>query len=288
MSKFQGSAGFQTTNYTLVSQNLSGDKQSGPSFTQVFEGTRVALDALRRQFQNAGARVELTAPAGKATLSVTWASNGPSGLNPAGDPMASASSETPTDRWSIDSEPHQISVWKNPGVDEEAAKYASPGYPQEFINPDTNEVSSGKPAYRKGIEYQVSVGKAYPYTRSDFPKGYDVYQNLIRGEEYWNSDVPVVSLSRTYSLNYTGAAFPVSLKTRVYTRSALIRTFGIPAIVADKIPADPTTPAIESDLIWGWRQRRQSDQYNLATRRVEESRSWEFAAWSRAFYDIVQ
>lgn len=286
MSKFQGSAGFQTTNYTLVSQNLSGDRQSGPSFTQVFEGTRVALDALRRQFQNAGARVELTAPAGKATLSVTWASNGPSGLNPAGDPTASAASETPTDRWSIDSEPHQISVWKNPGVDEEAVKFAA--QIGNFKNPDTNDIITGKAAFRKGIEYEVAAGNAFPFSLSIYPVGFSVYQALVRGEEYWNSDVPIVSLSRTYSLNYTGAAFPVSLKTRVYTRSALIRTFGIPAIVADKIPADPTTPAIESDLIWGWRQRRQSDQYNLATRRVEESRSWEFAAWSRAFYDIVQ
>jgi len=262
--------------YALVSQSATGDKQAGSTFTQVFSGTRVALDALRASVQAAGARVDMTAEAGLAKLSVTWVSSPPAGMDPTANPQATAAAEVPTDRWSLDTEPVQISVWRNPGLDAEANAYTAGGaFPTEH----------GR--YRKQIEEAVAAGDAYPFSETAQPLGYQVYLALIRGEEYWETDRPTLSLSRTYSLNYSGPALALSLKTRVYTRDALIRDFSIPSAVASKIPTDPTTPAIASDQVWGWHQRRQSDQYNIGTRRTEESRSWGFAAWSRAFYEVI-
>lgn len=283
MIKAQGDDFFNTYGYALVSEEVTFDKFTGRAWTQNYEGTRPALNALSILFGNAGGRTSLSTPGGKATLSVVWS------RNPGSNPLAPPSPpELPVDRWEFTSEPYQISIFKRPDVAAEAATFL---HTSESIVPPATQVVvyKGPAAYRKLIQDSVDAGLSVPFESDsvNYPFGSKVFTELVRGDESWETKRLVLSRTRSYSPDYLGTPRPVSLYTPVYTRGSLISEFNIPSQIASRIPSDPTSPPPPSGTVWGWREKSCSEGYSTGSRKIEERREWDFAAWSTFLYTIL-
>lgn len=72
---------------------------------------------------------------------------------------------------------------------------------------------------------------------------------------------------------------------KFYSTAALVRAFGVPGAIAEKLPiAGDVTP---NNTAWGWMERQDTSIITPVFNQAEEVKDWVFAAWSTLLYDYV-
>jgi hypothetical protein len=176
------------------------------------------------------------------------------------------------DRWEIDTEWEQRSLFALPQADAEMSAYSNAG-------------STGRAAYKKMIEDAVSNGdNALSVTEGAYPYAYVIFRLMSRGVEAYEVRRPVIRRRRTVALQW---ATPITLdqNENVYTTAKLITTFAIPALVQLQLPANPAVTPI--DCAWAWKTRTQASSSVPALNKTEEQTEWVFAAWPTKYYTLI-
>ena len=248
-----GSPSFVASGVTLVSTRPVFDQGNGNTWEYTYEGTSSGIASQAADMQSAGARttVDNSGPISRLVASFVR------------DPNESASAEVPFDVWNISNEEYQVSVFATTRAIEEAGVYTS------------------RAQYRSDIEEAVRAGEPYPLSTTEYPAGEYIYNLLSQGIDTQPQKLPVLSRSRTYSLSYTGTPHRVTVSPVVYTRTALVRDFGIVSPLADRIPLDPST-TLPTGFVWGWYLVREDFSYQRerSALKVTENLGWRFGAWN--------
>lgn len=288
----QNTGAFSLTGWQRVGRRVVTNQPTGAQWEFLYEGTKANLVPLADNLADKGARITLEIKPGKSTLSALW------GYDPGESPEtgAPATGETPSDRFELAWEPHQINIFSLPKVIAEAKTFSGLSAPTPG---GTSTTSTGAAAYKYVLENAAKNGEPFPFgpvTGADsttilynYPTAQYIWENyLAKGVYHWDGSRPVVRRIREYSLTYdiTRPTSTVTMTTPVYTRAKLIQEFGIPLNFANRIPLDPTDDKPGQNEIFGWRFRSFHYGYDVGTRKVSESSEWEFASWSRGLYTI--
>ena len=266
----------------LVDTRVNTDPINGSTWVYTYEGSEWGVQLMAATVLAYGAKTETTANGGKCKMVATFSVDPATASNPA--------AETPKDRYRLDWEIVQVSLWGSPKVINELLY-------------DSNPAET-----KKLIVDAAAAGQRFPspLTPGVYPACYEVFCKLVAGGEYKEIKRPVLSRIRTYSANY-----PVRLQVQqrefVWTTASLISAFAIPADIQAVLPLDPPldeTPRRLSDPnstvtgntsltgtepmgIWSWKLRGLSLDYQSATRRWEEVATWAFSAWDKDLYIVV-
>lgn len=247
-----GSSGFASGEWVLVAQGASKDQDNRETWVQEFEGTQNGIEALRLTF-GSGVVVNTTfLPGGRSRLVASW-------------PYNPDSTETPVDVWEYEESATQPSIWTHPNV---APVLTS--------------------TYKSTIEEALKVNGANPYASATSGTDWvfrNVYDRLLRGTEGWEANKPFIRRVRSFSGSY-GSPATLTLTTTVYSRSSLISTWSVPSDFQPRIPANPSWTA-PAQTTWGWRKGPQTSAYNRATRRWEETTTFEGNFWDASLYTFV-
>lgn len=249
----QANSDFGTNGYALVRQRESVGADGRSIWVREFEGTQDGMDNLRADLAGLSlSRDVLFIPGGKSSLSVVY-------------PYDPGSAEVPVDVWDYEEVAAQPSIWTHPSV--------------------APVVTA---AYKSAIDNALRDNSANPYASatsgSDFVMR-NVFDRLQRGTDAWESNKPFVRRTRSFSGGY-GSPATLTLTSTVYSRSSLISTFSVPSDFQPRIPANPSWTA-PTQTTWGWRKGPQSSSYNRATRRWEESFTFEGNFWDNALYTFI-
>lgn len=270
------SAGTLAAQCDLVEQRISSDPKTGSTWVLTYEGSELGVKTMAATLISYGARIETTVDGGKAKLVATFAKD------PDGDSITNPAAEVPIDRWELDWEMVQISIWSIPSVTRELVKYSNDSLGLYNVS-----------QIKKKITDAVQAGEEYPFTDlSTYPNMYRVYNKLLSGAEYYETKRPVLTRVRTYSDKYPYRTRVVQ-REFVYTTATLISAFQVPQDIQDVLPFDPPDSDIplttKGDVAgtWSWKIRGERLAYQVATRRFEENTTWAFAAWDNELYEVV-
>jgi hypothetical protein len=244
----------------LVERKFITDPVAGSAWMLTYEGTAYGVEIVGASLLSFGAKIEVTEDGGKCKLVATFAKDPDTASNPA--------AEVPVDRYDLDWELVQASVFSIPAATIEAKGYISAAQ------------------YKKDITDLASNGSAYTLDATQYPAGKVIYQLLTRGDEHYEFKVPVLTRVRTYTDKYPYRTV-IQQRETVYVTSSLISAFGIPSSIQAILPVDPTGTDTPADCIWSWKLRGERLTYNSGTRRYEESLTWAFRAWSNQLYNVA-
>lgn len=248
-----GNSDFITNEWVMTSQQASQDQDGRQTWVQEFEGTQDGIEVLRLSLVGSGVVVNsIFMPGGRSRLQAVW-------------PFVPGETEAAIDVWDYEEVGTQPSIWTHPQV--------AP------ILTDT---------YKSAIDTAIRANSANPYgsatTGSDFVMR-NVFDRLQRGTDAWEANKPIIRRVRSFSGAY-GSYATLTLTTTVYSRSSLISTFSVPSDFQPRVPANPSWTA-PAQTTWGWRKGPQSSSYNRATRRWEETFTFEGNFWDNALYTFV-
>ena len=242
----------------LTGQQIVNNQQTGSSWEIEYAGTRASILALAASYTAAGVNVrsDLSKPVCTLVASFPY------------DPTQPASSEVPIDRYELVRDMVSVSIFAAPNVAAEADRY-------------------GSAQYRKLIEDAVEAGEddlnaSYP----EYPLIVPVFKALCRGIESYETERPVLSRTRTFSANYATRS-RIEARPTVYTTATLVSTFSLPAVVAAQLPADPPPADTPAGTVWAWKSSTDTATITPSNNRIEEHKSWTFAAWSTLLYSAV-
>jgi len=258
----------------LVEQRLLTDPVNGSSWVLTYEGSEWGVQLMAATVLAYGAKTETTSTGGKCRMVATFAKDPSTASNPA--------AEVPIERWDLDEELVQISIWAIPEVIRELNSYVS--LFGSGLTPSK---------LKKQITDAVQNGEDYPLIdRAGYPAVYRVYSKLVNNVEYYETKRPVLSKIRTYTDAYTSRTQVVQRET-VYKTESLVSTFAVPVAIQNTLPIDPpdTETPVNTDGtiagVWSWKLRGVRLSYNRATARWEESLTWAFSAWDKDLYLVV-
>jgi hypothetical protein len=258
----------------LVSRRITTDPVTGSAWVLTYEGTAYGVELVGASLNAIGGRIEVSENGGKCQLVATFARD----PNTASDPTT----ETPIDKWELDWELVQISIWSIPIVTRELWAYAKDSAGLYNVS-----------AVKKKIVDSVTAGEEYPFTLVDqYPNLFRVYNKLLSGAEFYETKRPVLTRVRTYSESYPSRTRVVQ-REFVYTTSTLIGTFAVPVDIQNVLPFDPPDtdiPLTTAGTIagtWSWKNRGERLAYQVATRRFEESMTFAFSAWDNELYEVL-
>lgn len=240
---------------TLVRTRRIIDSAAGNAWEQEWAGSMSGIASLAESLLAAGARIRDESSNGVGRLVAIYSAD-------PNDP----SSEEAVDRYEFEMEPVQVSIFNHPAVALESDRYESAS------------------KYKTDIEEAVSAGTTLTLDETEYPYAHEVFRLLSRGVESYELKRPVLSRVRTFSPSFSGRVVLSAIET-VYTTSALVREFGLPASVANQLPVDP--PEVPAGTVWAWKLRGDRSTYVPAQNRVEETRDWVFAAWSTLLYTVT-
>lgn len=248
----QGSSGYTSAGYSLVSKTYFKSQDGRETWTLVYDGNQNGIEALRLSF-GLGVDVGVNfVPGGKSTLTAVY-------------PYDPDGSETPVDVWEYEESATQPSIWTHPSV---APVLTS--------------------TYKAAIEDALKANAANPYgsatSGSDLVMR-NVYDRLSRGTDAWEANKPFIRRVRSFSGSY-GSYSTLTLTTTVYARSRLITDWSVPSDFQPRIPVNPSWTA-PAQTTWGWRKGPQSSSYNRATRRWEETTVFEGNFWDNGLYTFL-
>lgn len=244
-------------NVTLTRAGLAFDGSSGQVWEEMWEGTSAGIDAKYAEVIALGGKARRTSEGVNHALSVTYARD-PDDISP----------EVPTEEWEADTETAEVDLFALAPAVNEALGYDSVA------------------KYRKDITDAVNDGEAFPLSETEFPVGYYLYTLLARGVTSQGLNRPTLSRTRTFSAYYTGRNRATAVQT-VWTTDALISAFSIPASVQATLPETPSATDTPTGTVWGWKLTVDRGQFNVATGRWNENKTWVFAAWVQGLYNFV-
>lgn len=242
-------------NFTLVSSNASFDPLQGYQLTQRYEGTQDALLSLAGAFRLQGLKAEVSTENGKSVLTCVF--GGMATQDPNVDPV---------DRYTLNNEFEQQSIWNNPYVINEALT-----------------LGGGMTSYKKFITDAVA-NEAEVTFAANLVLAPRVYRALVRGVDVFEVRTPTLTRTRTIPVNSSSRLIVSDLDT-VWTTTALTRVFALPVTISSRLPTNPAI--IPEDSVWGWKLKEDSSEYVLAANKIQEERKWAFLAWPDFAYTFV-
>jgi hypothetical protein len=245
------------SNVTLTRAGLAFDGSSGQVWEEMWEGTSTGIATKYAEVIALGGKARKGSEGGNFTLAVTYARD-PDDVSP----------EVPTEEWEADTETAEVDLFALAPVVKEATDYGS----------ITN--------YRKKLQDAVNDGEEYPLTATVWPVAEYVFKLLARGVTSQPLNRPTLSRSRTFSAYYTGRNRASAVQT-VWTTDALITAFSIPASVQATLPETPSATDTPTGTVWGWKLTVDRGQFNVATGRWNENKTWVFAAWVQGLFNFV-
>lgn len=257
IAPFAGEATTRGRLCTRESIDYTFSPSTGEGYRETYIGTPQAILGLYESYKRAGFEAELKSGGGAWRLYITFGA------------AETNRTQIPTDKWEIDYEWPQVSVWSHPAAAKEADGYID------------------RAQYRKDIEDTVKDGEACTFDPIAYPYAHKLHRWLSRGIEAHEVRRPILKRSRTYSLGYGGQRATLTSSEPVYTTGALAAHFGIDSRVLAQLPADPGPSETPAFTIWGWRLRRDSSEIIPFVNKVQESKDWTYAAWDTDLYNIV-
>jgi len=247
-SKITGNSGAGGVWRVDISEDF--DPAAGYSVQETWIGTKAETIAKRLTFANGGFRTKISNRGPLWQLDV-WFAN----AAPPGQP-----NEVAVDTWGLERGRVQISIWSHPSASAAAVAYGNPA------------------DFRKIIEDAVKDGTTLAATALNLNKPAEwLWRMLSRGAESYETKRPILRKMRTYSTAYTERIALFETEP-VYITAALISTFSVPAEVQAQLPDNPTT--VPYGCAWGWLEQGGASETIPAIGKIQEARTWVFAAWS--------
>jgi hypothetical protein len=267
MSKpLYGTATFASAgNVTLIRSGLSFDGSSGQVWEEQWVGSDAGIAAKYVEAIALGGKARRTYDQGQAGLYVVYARD-PNDVSP----------EVPYEEWDDDVTTEQTDLFSWAPVVNEA---------KDFVSASTNRTGTIA-AYRKDIKDAVDDGLAYPLSRTSWPVGAFVYDLLSKNVTSIPLNRPTLTRTREFSSAYTGRN-QMTARQSIWTTAALISAFNIPAAVQSRLPDDPPANETPSGTVWAWRLAVDRSSYNVSKGKIQEVKTWEFAAWVSSFFNYV-
>lgn len=270
----------------LVSTEFVYDVNQGHELRQEWVGIYADLQSMAQAYAAVGLRCQLRQDEGAlGRLSV-------------GIPQSAdySQTETPQHKWTITTDFVQETLWNNPKVwfyaELDAAGLQLPKdevlgfYRTRIDHALKGSVWQGADQFDNTGQYQqLSNGPLTP-SQTGFTQGsylMMLYKLMMRGAEAYEVERPVVSRVRTYSAQYLQRITIPSIPD-VYTTTAFVRDWAVPAVIAAQLPDDPAH--IPENCIWAWKERRHTAEVDY-TGKVVETCEWTFAAWSTLLYNSI-
>jgi hypothetical protein len=232
------------------------DPATGDAYQETWSGTKAAIEAKHALMRAAGYKSRISNNGHRWECVVTIGNDGSGG------------SETPLDKWSVSYEWPQISIFNLPQAAKEADSYID------------------RAQYRLDIEEAVKNGVECPLDPGNFPFAHHLHRMLSRGTEAYEVRRPLLKRSRTFSTAYATRALLTPLEY-VYKTSVMDDWFGVPAVIMAQLPADPGTNMTPAGTTWGWRVKGDESDTIPFLNRIEEVKTWIFAAWDTDLHTIV-
>jgi hypothetical protein len=251
-----------------ISSEVVFDPKYGYTTRETYSGPQASLATLNGTLQLLGVRSAITQEGGRNYLTAHYALQDASGNTP----------ETPNDYYELETEYVQESVWKNDLVEALAANLT-------VLSKWRREIESamkGRLVDSNGVETSKVEGPLDPATTGFSGDQLSLYQLVLRDGDAYETTRQVLTRVRTISVAYS-AQTVAQARPIIYTTAQLVAVFAIPAIIAARLPADPTE--VPSGTLWSWKQRRNTSRYEWSGR-VSEVMSWTFAAWSTVTHKL--
>lgn len=252
---------------TLSRSEASFDPQTGFVTTETYEGTRNAILSKFDAMVLAGFRCTYsTDGSGKYTLVATQNSIQPS---------QATTDEVPVDRWELDAENYQESIWVSPKIARKACRIAYASSVADTIMTSEsaldlrsqssaidNVIASVRRACEKALsgttttdstnatvtlDGPLTQAEAYTYYFAALPtatqeSGYtqsvmaaEIYRYLIKNQKSYETRRPVLIRTRTISTKYP-QQFSMPASEKIYKTDTLISHYSIPRIIALRLP----------------------------------------------------
>lgn len=262
MSKpLYGTATFTSSgNVCLIRSGLSYDGSSGTVWEEQWVGSDAGINAKYVEAIALGGKARRTYDQGQAGLYVVYAR----------DPN-DASPEVPFIEWEDDVTTEQVDLFAWAPAVAEAETYVEGSVAQ----------------YRNDIKDAVDNGEPFPLDAANFPVGSYIYSLLSRGVTSIPLNRPTLTRTREFSSAYEGRNQMTARQT-IWTTAALISEFNIPAAVQARLPDDPPANETPAGTVWAWRLAVDRSSYNVSKGKIQEVKTWEFAAWVTSFFNYVQ
>lgn len=259
-----------TPGATMVESGRDFDPTNGYTYWSKYEGNEQSIYGLEAAFAAAGNKVRVSRDGPVFMLEVRY-----------GAP-ANGQQEVPQDKWNFDIDFVNVSIWSAPDVISAAATAASE---TNALSGDTFTADDFINYWRRAIKDKMGEPTPDSADESGFAEPLkEIYANIVRGQEAFEVERPVLTRVRTISVSYAGAVV-LEAKPVFYSTAKLIALFNLPASIAGRLPANPAfTPDYTQ---WGWKKRKDTSEFVLALNKVQEVKDWVFAAWSTLTYEFV-
>ncbi len=275
---------------TRVSADTVFDPQRGFETRETWRGNINACNLLAAGFRAVGFRtsVEFTDGAGQVNVFIQL------------DVAPGAPPEMPIDRWEIDKDYFQASVWSNAQIQGQIAAFATlTGLSFDTLLAEMRRVLENAQNGRRLILASPSdpdmIELYRPATTGPLPPDtlvvrnntyrqffIDVYNLILRGGDF-EAERVVTRRLRSFSVNFA-SRMVLDAVPKIYSPRAFYDTFGVPLVIQRQLPAEPAFTAPVSK--WAWKLRRDGSVINWFGK-VEEQREWVYADWSILEYDYV-
>ena len=185
--------------------------------------------------------------------------------------------ETPVDSWEIDSEYVQENFWSSQRVIALA---------QASADTTGGDLASTLSFWRSQVEATLKENPQPTPEAAGFigPNERELYRLRYFGVTATEVRRIILRRVRTVSLSYANQVILDAVE-KVWLTSALARDFALPNAIVNRLPTDPDNKPTNS--AWGWKLRSDQSRLILRLNRVEEQKSWTFAAWSQTLYEFV-
>lgn len=137
-------------------------------------------------------------------------------------------------------------------------------------------------------EAKTAVKDGVAMTGTIDPAHQGLYDLLARGTEVYELKRFVLRRRRTFPPKDAAGSRMDAVET-CYTTATLISSFGVPPIISNRLPANPSLDYTPSGTAWAWKSRVDETRAVLARNagRADEVLDFVFAAWSTWLYDVV-
>lgn len=251
-STAQGNGG--TRGAWRVTTDRVFDVKTGYQVVELWEGIKSVILALERAWNLSGLRTHV------ANRGPIWRIEVYFGTD-------QTAAELPQDNWTWKMEPVQVPIWASPTIWSAMGAW-----------------SYGAADFKKKIEDAVSKGLTLSGAIASNTTAVKVWRLLCRGTDSYEVKRPVLRRTRTYSYSYINRQKIDSVQS-VYSTAALKTTFGLPSEIQNALPIDPVTAP--TDTQWAWMLAADESVIVPSINKIQESRTWVFAAWSTLLYAYV-
>lgn len=249
-----------------VTTDLVWNPRYGWTAVELWEGPKAPMLALYQAYAIAGyqTRIGNIGPRYRLQVSLGFDSEG--------------GAEVPLDRWSIDMERAQVSIWQNEAVIS-AMVAAATGQTVNLGGGATRamQIADVKYLITQSVERATPAGVVLPSYILDKPALLRVIDLLLRDRDTYEVRRPVLSRSRTFSSAYLNR-MRLDPVQKFYSQSRLVVEFSVPAFIQNQLPsADPGVPP--ANFKYGWMLMVDRVEEIPAIYKVQETKDWVYGLW---------